>query len=225
MTQTPFRTFVFDLDGTLLNTLPDLVVLTNDVLRELGYPERTTEEILSYVGNGVKALILQAVPEGTSDADAERAYERWLAHYETYDNGLTRPYDGIVALLEELHARGCKVGVMSNKFEGGVHQILDLCLPGLVDAAHGECEGIPRKPDPTGVLRTIEELGSTSAETAYVGDSPGDMAAGKNAGAYTVAVTWGYHPAEKLRALDPAPDMVIDSPADLLALAPAPAGA
>lgn len=221
MTQKPFRTFVFDLDGTLLDTLPDLVVLTNDVLRELGHPERTTEEILSFVGNGVKALILQAVPEGTPEAEAERAYERWLAHYRTYENGLTRPYDGIVALLEELRARGCKVGVMSNKFEDGVHQILDSRLPGLVDAAHGECEGIPRKPDPTGVLRTIEELGGVPAEAVYVGDSPGDVAAGRSAGAYTVAVTWGYHPAERLRSLDPAPDALIGSPADLLALAPA----
>lgn len=219
MTQKRFGTFVFDLDGTLLNTLPDLVVLTNNVLRELGYPERSSEEILGFVGNGVKALIVQAVPGSASDAEAARAYELWLQRYETYPNDLTHPYDGIVALLEELHARGCRTGVMSNKFEGGVHQILDLCLPGLVDVAHGESDVIPRKPDPTGILRTIEELGSTPADTVYVGDSSGDVKAGKSAGAFTVAVTWGYSTEEMLRALEVAPDLIIDSPADLLDLA------
>ncbi len=219
MTQKRFGTFVFDLDGTLLNTLPDLVVLTNNVLCELGYPERSSEEILGFVGNGVKALIVQAVPESVSDAEAARAYELWLQRYETYPNDLTRPYDGIVALLEELHVRGCRTGVMSNKFEGGVHQILDLCLPGLVDVAHGESDAIPRKPDPTGILHTIEELGSTPADTVYVGDSSGDVKAGKSAGAFTVAVTWGYSTEEMLRALEVAPNLIIDSPADLLDLA------
>lgn len=219
MTHKRFDTFVFDLDGTLLNTLPDLVVLTNGVLSELGYPERTTEEILGFVGNGVKALMVQAVPAGTPDEEVERALATWKAHYLEYDNLLTRPYDGIVSLLEALHARGCKVGVMSNKFEAGVHQILDLCLPGLVDVAHGETPAIPRKPDPAGILQTIRELGSTPENTVYVGDSPGDIKAGRAAGAFTVAVAWGYFPKETLEALDPAPDMVIDTPAELLTLA------
>ncbi len=221
MTQKPFRTFVFDLDGTLLNTLPDLVVLTNDTLRDLGYPEHSEEEILSFVGNGVKALIVQAVPEGVPQEDVERAYGLWCQKYESYSNGLTRPYDGIVALLEELRARGCRIGVMSNKFEHGVHQILDLCLPGAVDVAHGETDAIPRKPDPTGILLTIEELDSVPEETVYVGDSAGDVKGGKAAGTFTVAVSWGYSAVEALQSLDVAPDLIIDSPGDLLALAPA----
>lgn len=219
MAQGIYDTFVFDLDGTLLNTLPDLVVLTNGVLREMGYPERTSEEILGFVGDGVRALMVQAVPVGTSDEEVDRALDMWRAHYLEYENVLTRPYDGIVELLEGLHARGCKVGVMSNKFEAGVHQILDLCLPGLVDVAHGEGPSIPRKPDPAGILQTIRELGSTPESTVYVGDSPGDMTAGKAAGAFTVAVAWGYFPKETLEALDPAPDMVVDAPSELLALA------
>ena len=216
MSDKHYDTFVFDLDGTLLNTLPDLVVLTNGVLREMGYPERTTEEILSFVGNGVKALMVQAVPDGTPDEEVERALAVWKEHYLDYDNALTHPYDGVVETLEALHARGCKVGVMSNKFEAGVHQILDLCLPGLIDVAHGETPDIPRKPDPTGVLKTIRELGSTPENTVYVGDSPGDSKAGRAAGAFTVAVAWGYFPKATLEALDPAPDLVIDTPAELI---------
>lgn len=216
--QPPFDAFVFDLDGTLLDTLPDLVVLTNQVLREMGWPERTEAEILSYVGNGVRALMYQAVPDGTTAADAERAMDRWKELFPVYPNDLTRPYPGIVELLAELRARGCKVGVVSNKFEPGVHQIIGKCLPGLIDQAHGEAPGIPRKPDPTGILRTLDELGVAPGRAVFVGDSPGDIVAGHNAGTYTVAVEWGYHPVADFAKARP--DMLAAAPADLLNLAP-----
>ena len=116
----PFDTFVFDVDGTLLDTLPDLVVLTNAVLRECGFPERTSAEVLSYVGNGVKALMYQAVPEGTPQDVADACLARWKENYGTYPNDLTKPYPGIPALLAELRRRGCKLGVLSNKFDAGV---------------------------------------------------------------------------------------------------------
>lgn len=218
MAEPHFDTFVFDLDGTLLDTLPDLVVLTNQVLRELDWPERTEDEILSYVGNGVRALMYQAVPDGTTPEDAERAMDRWKELFPIYPNDLTHPYPGIVELLTELRARGCKIGVVSNKFEPGVHQIVEKCLPALIDQAHGETADIPRKPDPTGILRTLDELGSTPERAVFVGDSPGDITAGHNAGTYTVAVEWGYHAAEDFA--DVHPDMLAAEPADLLKLAP-----
>ena len=218
----PFDTFVFDLDGTLLDTLPDLVVLTNEALAREGYPPRTREEIHSYVGNGVKALMYQAVPEGTGPEAAERAMESWKALYHTYANDLTKPYPHVRELVADLRERGCKLGVLSNKFDEGVRQIMDQCLPGLFDVMHGEGPDIPRKPDPTGLLRTIRELGSTPERTVYVGDSPGDVRTARNAGTYAVAATWGYHDEGDFAAEGAEPDLMARSLLDLLALAPAP---
>ena len=130
----PFDTFVFDVDGTLLDTLDDLVVLTNDALAEFNLPPRTREEINSYVGNGVKALMYQAVPEGTPQDVADACLARWKENYGTYPNDLTKPYPGIPALLAELRRRGCKLGVLSNKFDGGVQFIMNKCLPDAVAA-------------------------------------------------------------------------------------------
>ena len=207
-----FDTFVFDLDGTLLDTLPDLVVLTNAVLRECGFPERTSAEVLSYVGNGVKALMYQAVPQEAVEA----AMRRWKELYPQYGYRLTKAYEGIPETVAELERRGARLGVLSNKFDAGVQEVVGVYLPGLFAVAHGESADIPRKPDPTGLLRTIEELGSVPERTVYVGDSTGDVAVARNAGTYAVGVTWGYHEAERLRAA--AADLVIDDPRALLDL-------
>ena len=211
-----FDTFVFDLDGTLLDTLPDLVVLTNAVLRECGFPERTSAEVLSYVGNGVKALMYQAVPQDADEEAVEAAMRRWKELYPQYGYRLTKAYEGIPETVAELERRGARLGVLSNKFDAGVQEVVGVYLPGLFVVAHGESADIPRKPDPTGLLRTIEELGSVPERTVYVGDSTGDVAVARNAGTYAVGVTWGYHEAERLRAA--AADLVIDDPRALLDL-------
>ena len=211
-----FDTFVFDLDGTLLDTLPDLVVLTNAVLRECGFPERTSAEVLSYVGNGVKALMYQAVPQDADEEAVEAAMRRWKELYPQYGYRLTKAYEGIPETVAELERRGARLGVLSNKFDAGVQEVVGAYLPGLFAVAHGESADIPRKPDPTGLLRTIEELGSAPERTVYVGDSTGDVAVARNAGTYAVGVTWGYHEAERLRAA--AADLVIDDPRALLDL-------
>ena len=215
-THATFDTFVFDLDGTLLDTLPDLVVVTNQALAELGFPPRSTDEIHSFVGNGVRALMYQAVPENTPDTQAEEALAHWKALFPTYKNDLTKPYPGMPEALARLGERGVRLGVLSNKFDAGVQEVVGVYLPGLFAVAHGESADIPRKPDPTGLLRTIEELGSVPERTVYVGDSTGDVAVARNAGTYAVGVTWGYHEAERLRAA--AADLVIDDPRALLDL-------
>lgn len=215
-----FDTFIFDLDGTLLHTLPDLVVLTNAVLREEGYPERTEAEILSFVGNGVRALMYQAMPEDADAAAADRALERWKELFPELDNKLTRPYAGIEEMLDQLAARGCKLAVLSNKFDQGVQLVMNKFLPNRFAVMHGECADIPRKPDPTGMLRTIQELDSIPERTVYVGDSPGDVRAARNAGTFAVAVTWGYHAAEDFANEGAEPDLMISSPLELVDLAP-----
>ena len=127
-----FDTFVFDLDGTLLDTLPDLVVITNQALGELGFPPRSHDEILSYVGNGVRALMCQAVPEGTSSEQTDAAMEHWKALFPDYGNDLTKPYPHMRETLAELSARGARLGVLSNKFDAGVQQVVNQFMPGDV---------------------------------------------------------------------------------------------
>ncbi len=119
----PFDTFIFDLDGTLLDTLDDLMVLTNDVLAEFDMPTHTREEINSYVGNGAAALIYQAVPADTPPAVADACLARWKEAYDRYPNDLTKPYPGIESMLAELRRHGCKLGILSNKFDRGVRDI------------------------------------------------------------------------------------------------------
>ncbi len=193
-----FDAFIFDLDGTLLDTLPDLVVVTNAALAECGYPSRTTEQIKSYVGNGVKALMYQAVPEGTTEEQAEEAMRTWKKVHPVLEGRLTTPYPGIIETIESMRTSGIKTAVLSNKYDEGVHQVIGQFMPGLFDALHGECADIPRKPDPTGLLKTMGELGVKPARCAYVGDSPGDMVTAKAAGAFALGVAWGYHDAADL---------------------------
>lgn len=209
-----FDTFVFDLDGTLLDTLPDLVEVTNTTLREFGYPTHSTEEIHSFIGNGAPTLIRQAVPQDIPEEQAARVLARWKELYPQIGTRLTTIYPNLDEAVDVLKRRGAKLAVLSNKYEGGVKDVIPQFLPGLFDVMHGECEGIPRKPDPTGLLRTIRELGSTPERTAYVGDSPTDTAVARNAGTFAIGVAWGYHTGDELRAAGA--DAVLDNPLELL---------
>ena len=213
-----YDAFVFDLDGTLLDTLPDLVAVTNEALASCGFPLRTREQIKSYVGNGVRALMYQAVPEDTPPDEAERAMAEWKRIHPLIGTKLTRPYPGIVETVGALRQRGAKTAVLSNKFDGGVQQVMEQFMPGLFDARHGEGEGFPRKPDPTGLLKTLDELGVSPDRAVYAGDSPGDIVTARNAGTLAIGVSWGYHNAAELEAAQA--DYVITSAEQLLALRP-----
>ena len=213
-----YNTFVFDLDGTLLDTLPDLVELTNEALREQGFPSRTRDEIHSFVGAGAEALIRLAVPATATSEQADATMRRWKELYPIIGNKLTRAYPHMVETLQELKGRGVRLGVLSNKFDAGVHDVINLYLPDIVDVMHGESEEIPRKPDPTGLLRTIAELDSTPAQTVYVGDSGTDVAVSRNAGVFSLGAAWGYHGAAGLRKAGA--DAVIEDPRELLRFAP-----
>ena len=212
-----FDAFVFDLDGTLLNTLPDLVALTNRSLAKAGFPTRTEPEILSFVGNGLRALMECAVPEGASAHDVDAVMQNWKDDYAEFGIALTAPYEGMCETLVALKERGKKLAVLSNKFDGGVQEIIPIHFPGIFDAMHGEGPLFPRKPDPTGLLRTAEELGVKPEAAAYVGDSGSDMRVARSAGMFAIGVTWGYRAERELR--EQGADAVVAAPEELLAFA------
>lgn len=210
-----FDAYVFDLDGTLLNTLPDLVRLTNMVLDERGWPQRTRDEILSYVGDGGRVLLQRAAPPATPAADLDDAFARWQALYPTYGHALTRPYDGIPELLAQLKAQGAKLGVLSNKFDAAVRDVIAQHFPDTFDAVRGEGPDTPRKPDPTGLIRMLDEFGVRPERTAYLGDSGSDMTTALAAGAFPIGVAWGYRPVAELEAAGAL--QIVRAPLDLVA--------
>lgn len=195
-----YRAYIFDLDGTLLDTLPDLVRLTNMVLRENGWPERTTEEVLSFVGNGGRNLLELSAPAGTPGPQLDEAFARWRALYPTYGHALTRPFTGIPETLARLKDAGAQLGVLSNKFDAAVKEVIERHFPGVFDIARGECPEIPRKPDPRGLQHMMVQLDVVPEQVAYVGDSGTDMSVAVAAGAFPIGVAWGYRPVEELRS-------------------------
>ena len=215
-TSMKYKACVFDLDGTLLNTLPDLARLTNQVLAKRGYPTYTTEQIRSFVGNGGHALMRQAVPSTEPEENVESALEEWRELYVTEGTSLTEPYPNIVEVLTTLHRKGVLLGVLSNKFLEGVTVLVGEKLPPIFDEVRGESDTCPRKPNPACLLDMIDSFGVDASEVLYVGDSGGDMATARAAGAYAVGVSWGYQPVSQL--WEKGAHIVIDDPTEILAL-------
>ncbi len=209
----PFDAYIFDLDGTLLDTLPDLHVNVNEALARKGFAPRSIEEVHSFIGNGALALVWSCVPEGTSQKEVDEVYELFCSLYKDYGMNLTKPFEGIPEVLEALKAEGAKLGIVSNKFDGGVKAVEARYLPGLFGCALGESVEVPRKPDPTGLLKCAQELGVEPENCVYFGDSASDMRAAHNAGMYAAGCTWGYPTIDMLKEGEP--DVLIDSPAQI----------
>lgn len=209
-----FDAYIFDLDGTLLDTLPDLVQLTNKVLQEHGWPLRTSAEVLSFVGDGGLALLRRAAPPEASDEAVQHAFETWEQLYPAYGHRNTRPYPGMPELLKALKARGAKLGVLSNKVDSAVGEVIPRYFPGIFDEARGECAAIPRKPDPAGLQAMLARFGTAPQQAAYLGDSAGDMLTARRAGAFPIGVTWGYQPRAALQEAGAA--LLVDAPAQIL---------
>ena len=185
---------LFDLDGTLLNTLDDLYTSTNHVLQGLGYPQRTREEVRRFVGNGARRLMEQAVPEG---ADVDEALEAFLTYYNASCNdGTTAPYPGIPEALKKL-AEKYPLAVVSNKPDPAVKALCAQYFPGV--AALGVTGQIPRKPAPEMIYKTLEMLGVDTC--VYVGDSDVDVLTAKNAGVPCLSVLWGFRDKEEIEAV------------------------
>ena len=209
-----YDAYIFDLDGTLLNTLPDLARLTNMVLEERNWPQRTVEEVLSFVGHGGRYLLSRAIPAGTPDELLDEVFARWRELYPTYGHAMTKPYEGIPEVLDALKERGAKLAVLSNKFDAAVGQVIAEHFPGVFDIARGECDEIPRKPDPAGLRMVMRQLGVAPERVAYVGDSVTDVRTALTAGVFCVTVTWGYGETSALKA--EGAQVLIDNPFALL---------
>lgn len=193
-----YRTVLFDMDGTLLDTLEDLRESTNHVLRELGHPERSLEEVRRFVGNGAEMLIRRAVPEGTGEEEILRALGMFRSYYAAHCKEKTRVYDGMLALLDALRARGIKTAVVSNKPDEAVKKLSEEYFGGRMDYAVGAKDGRRCKPYPDMVDAALEALGETREGAVYIGDSEVDVQTGLNAGLPVIAVSWGFRSRETI---------------------------
>ena len=189
-----YQTFIFALDGTLLNTLDDLVASVNYALRTHGMPERTLDEVRSFVGNGVRLLMERAIPEGSVNPRFEETFATFRAYYMEHSLDTTRPYDGIPETLAALKARGCRLAVVSNKMMAATQELIRHFFPDTFEVAIGEDEaaGIRKKPAPDTVFAALRQLGVGKEGSVYVGDSDVDIQTAANAVLPCISVLWGF---------------------------------
>ena len=189
-----YSTYIFDLDGTLLDTLDDLYLAVNYALRTHHLPERTREEVRAFVGNGVRMLMIRAIEGGERHPLFSDALATFQQYYLEHSLDHTRPYDGVQEMLHELKARGCRLAVVSNKFHTATADLCRHFFPDTVSVAIGEheAEGIRKKPAPDTVVEALRKLGVTRENAVYVGDSDGDIATARNAQLPCISVLWGF---------------------------------
>lgn len=187
-----FKLAVFDMDGTILDTLEDLQDSLNVILTQYGYPVRTFEEVRSFVGNGILKLVERAVPAGCSEEQIQMVYHDFIPYYREHSADKTRPYEGIATLLRELKKSGMKLAVVSNKADAAVQDLCVQYFDGLFDVAVGEREGMVKKPAPDMVELVLNTLQIPKEEAVYIGDSEVDVATARNSGLHLCAVEWGF---------------------------------
>ncbi len=193
------KAVIWDLDGTLLNTLDDLAASVNAALQANGMPTRSTEEVRAFVGNGIRKLMVRAVPGGEENPAFEKALADFTSHYGAHSRDRTRPYDGILETLDALAAQGVKLAIVSNKIDFAVKQLSRAYFGERMGAAIGDDPSRARKPAPDSVFQAMRELGVTAQEAVYVGDSDVDVETARNAGLPCVAVLWGFRDEACLR--------------------------
>lgn len=196
-----YSCYIFDLDGTLLYTLEDLANSVNYAMEQSHYPTHSIDEVRNMVGNGVKVLIERAVPSGTSREETLHALSIFQQHYLIHNQDTTRPYEGIMEMLNALKQAGKKVAVVSNKFDKATKALCDKYFPGLIDIAVGENEaaGIRKKPYPDMVMEVMQELGVSADESVYIGDSEVDIDTARNASLPCITVLWGFREKDFLK--------------------------
>ncbi|MGN0629793.1 MAG: HAD family hydrolase [Ruminococcus sp.] len=188
-----YKLAIFDMDGTILNTLDDLAASVNYALIAEGYPTRTIEEVRSFVGNGIRKLIERSVPRGTIVQNIDKVHEKFTAYYTKHCTDKTRPYEGIKELLCDLHKKGCKTAVVSNKADYAVQKLCLEYFPEYFDIAAGEQQPLyKKKPAPDLVYLIMEKLNVSAEDTVYIGDSDVDILTAANAKVDCICVDWGF---------------------------------
>ena len=211
-----YELIVFDMDGTILDTLEDLKNSMNHTLRLHSMPERTLDEIRSFVGNGIRKLIERAVVNGTPNEKIEAIHKDFMKHYEVHCADFTKPYDGINDLIQELRNHGYKTAVVSNKAHDAVLGLCDQYFPSLFDLALGEKPEIAKKPAPDMVNLALEKLQIPREEAVYIGDSDVDVATARNSNLDMIAVDWGFRTREFL--LEQGAETIVSKPEEILEL-------
>lgn len=209
-----YQLAVFDLDGTILNTLEDLCDSVNYALAAADFPERTLEEVRNFVGNGIRKLIDRAVPEGTAEKQADKVFAVFKEYYGEHCADRTKPYEGITELLWELKKSGIRLAVLSNKADYAVKILCDKYFSGVFDAAYGAREGIDNKPAPSAVYSLLEELSVDKENAVYIGDSDVDIKTAENAGMDMIIVEWGFR--DKRFLLQNGARNLVSSPEEIL---------
>lgn len=206
---------IFDLDGTLLNTLDDLADSTNYALSKFGYPTRTIEEVRQFVGNGVAKLIERAIPDGKNNSNFEKCLSIFKENYAQNMYNKTAPYNGIIEMLSNLKSKGIKIAVVSNKFDLAVKELCKKYFEGFIDFAAGENEaqGIKKKPAPDTVISVLNEFNFASEDAVYVGDSDVDIMTAKNSHMPCISVTWGFR--DKKFLLENGATILINAPSEI----------
>lgn len=207
---------IFDLDGTLINTLEDLRDSTNYALCSLNYPKKTIDEVCQFVGNGVAKLIERAIPDGIENPNFEKCLAIFKNHYSKNMYNKTAPYNQIIEMLTTLKQKGYVTAVVSNKFDKAVKELCNKYFSGLIDFAAGENEAcvIRKKPAPDTVLKVLEKFNLTNNEAVYIGDSDVDIMTAKNSKMPCISVTWGFRNREFL--IKHGAEIIIDSPDEII---------
>ena len=209
-----YQAIIFDLDGTLLNTLEDLMDSVNFALRQFRMPERSLEQIRRSVGNGVRRLMELSVPEGLQNPEFEEVFQAFQTRYPKPCNEKTQIYPGIALLLQRLKARGIKMAIVSNKYHEAVQELKEMYFKEYLSVAIGEKEGIRKKPAPDTVIEALRELEITKEQAVYVGDSDVDLKTAANSGTDCLSVTWGFRTKEEL--LEAGATVMINDPEEIL---------
>jgi phosphoglycolate phosphatase len=211
-----YSTYIFDLDGTLLDTLTDLAASVNYALRQSGLPEHSIEDVRRFVGNGVRLLMERAVPQGADNPQFDAAFATFRQHYMAHSLDTTRPYDGIPEMLAALRAKGCRTAVVSNKFMLATQELMRHFFPDTIEVAIGEheAEGIRKKPAPDTVIEALRQLGVGKENAVYVGDSDVDILTARNSGLPCISVLWGFRDRDFL--IQHGAETFISAPSELL---------